>query len=102
MGLCIELQDGGGAVLHSLVDPRNLLGGLLPSGDAGTHPMLASIDPYGDTVFNRLQMQRFLSEWAQLLPKAQTVEELTLLGEIEKLARRCDDGVHPYLKFIGD
>ena len=89
-------------MLHSLADPRNVLGRLLPSGDAGTYPMLASIDPYGDTVFNRPQMQRFLAEWAEISLNAETPEERTLVREVEKLARRCDDGVHLYLKFVGD
>jgi hypothetical protein len=28
--------------------------------------MLSGIDLYGDTIFNRLQMPRFLSEWRKL------------------------------------
>ena len=64
--------------------------------------MLASIDPYGDTIFNRLQMERFLSEWVDVAAKPRTSEERTLVQEIEKLAHRCQDEVHVYLKFIGD
>lgn len=64
--------------------------------------MLACIDLYGDTVFNRLQIPRFLSELEQIASNAQTVEDRTLLSQIEALARRCAAEVHTYLKFIGD
>ena len=64
MGLVIQLQDESGGVLYSLDDSKNLLKGLLPSNNDVAHPMLASIDPYADTVFNGLQMRRFLPESA--------------------------------------
>src|SRR4051812_16087508 len=102
MGLDVELQDERGETLASTSDPKNLLSGLLPSSDDQACPFLASIDPYGDTVFNRLQMNRFLSEWAGVVMKAQTSEETALVSAIETLARRCRDEIHLYLKFIGD
>ena len=102
MGLGVELQNEQGEALDSISDPKNLLGGLLPSNDEQTCPFLASIDPYGDTVFNRLQMDRFLSEWVGVAAKARTSEERALVSTIENFARRCHDEVHLYLKFIGD
>jgi hypothetical protein len=102
MGLGIALQDESGAELESLADPRNYLGKLLPEHGDPTHPMLASIDFYGDTVFNRMQMDRFLAEWADVSARANAPEEKALVSAVEGLARRCQDEVHLYLKFIGD
>ena len=102
MGLGIALQDESGAELVSVADPKKDLGKLLPEHDDPTHPMLASIDFYGDTVFNRMQMDRFLEEWADVSAKANGQEEKALVSTIEGLARRCQDEVHLYLKFIGD
>lgn len=102
MGLGITLQDEFGAELDTVVDPKNLLGKLLPEYDDPAHPLLASIDFYGDTVFNRVQMDRFLVEWSDVMAKANTSEETALVSAIEGLAHRCRDGVHLYLKFIGD
>jgi hypothetical protein len=102
MGLDVELQDERGDARASTGDPKNLLGGLLPANDDQACPFLASIDPYGDTVFNRLQMDRFLSEWARVMTKARTPEERALVSAIQALACRCRDEVHLYLKFIGD
>jgi hypothetical protein len=102
VGLGIELQDEFGARVASVGDPRNLLARLLPPVLDEGYPMLGSIDPYGDTTFNNLQMKRFLTEWAGIVAKAGTSEEQALVHEIEKLAHRCSNEVHLYLKFIGD
>ena len=102
MGLGITLQDESGAELESLTDPKNYLGKLLPKNGDPTYPMLASIDFYGDTVFNRMQMDRFLVEWSDVSTKANAPEERSLVSAVERLARRCQDEVHLYLKFIGD
>ena len=73
----------------------------MPGSDE--YPFLASIDPYGDTTFNNLQMPRFLKEWAAVVSqRAKTTEEQALVASVESLARRCRDEVHVYLKFIGD
>ena len=102
MGLGITLQDELGAELGTVVDPKNALGKLLPEHDDPAHPMLASIDFYGDTVFNRMQMDRFLAEWTDVAARANTPEEKELVSAIAGMAHRCQDEVHLYLKFIGD
>src|SRR5882762_3840829 len=71
MGLDIELQDERGGPLESISDPQNLLGRLLPPNSDESCLLVASIDPYGDTVFNRIQMERFLREWRVVSAKAQ-------------------------------
>lgn len=102
MGLGIELQDEWGGRLETVIDPKNVLGRLLPQSDDPLRPMLASIDSYGDTIFNRMQMPRFLSEWSEISANAQSSEERELMLKIEALARRVQNEVHLYLKFIGD
>jgi hypothetical protein len=100
MGLNVELQDERGLALNSVPDTLNTIARLLPDDDS--FPFLSSIDLYGDTVFNRPQMTRFLIEWQSLAAKARTDEERELLASIELLARRCQSEAHLYLKFIGD
>jgi hypothetical protein len=103
MGLEIQLQDEFGGMRESAVDPKNLLPDLLPSEDkSDSYPLLSGIDLYGNTVFNRIQMPRFLSEWAEVVTAARTQEAQELVSEIERLARTCSTEVHLYLKFIGD
>jgi hypothetical protein len=102
MGLCIELTDESWAVLEFATDERNLLHRLLPPQDGDSSPMLESIDWYGHTVFNSIQMKRFLAEWEYVVQRAASDEEQVLAARIKKLAERCRDEVHIYLKFVGD
>jgi hypothetical protein len=88
--------------LTALDDPRGLLNKLLPEPGGDEYLFLGSIDPYGDTTFNHLQMRRFLEEWAYVLLKAAAADEQAIALAVEALARRCGAEVHTYLKFIGD
>jgi hypothetical protein len=103
MGLNVELQNESGVRIDGIDDPRGLLNRLLPeANDADDYPFLRSIDAYGDTTFNRLQVPRFLKEWSDLSLRATTADERAIVSAIESLAQRCRDEVHTYLKFIGD
>jgi hypothetical protein len=102
MGLGIELQDEWGGILSSTADPKNLLANLLPPVSHKPSLLLGYIDPYGNTIFNNLQMNQFLIGWAEVSSKAQTPEERELVSAIEAMAQRVRDEVHLYLKFIGD
>jgi hypothetical protein len=102
MGINIALEGENGDVLESVTDGRNLRRRLLPSDTRQPCPLLGFIDPYGDTVFNRLQMDQFLAEWKTVADRATTEEERVLVTGVGALAERCKAGVHLYLKFIGD
>ena len=65
MSLVVKLEDdlgerGDWVMLHSVV----------PSRDEHDFPLLSGIDPYGKTVFNHLQMERFLEEWQRVRDRA--------------------------------
>lgn len=102
MELCIALQTESGKQIELIADEQNLLDRLLGSPDASACPMLASIDRYGYTVFNRLQIDRFLAEWKTLFSNANTPEEDALLNAVQNLAKKSKQDAHQYLVFIGD
>jgi hypothetical protein len=102
MGLCIALENEAGEALQSVVDPKNLLHKLLPPNEDQSNPMLASIDCYGNTVFNRVQMNRFIAEWNELAQRTHGDDEEALIAAVKQLALRCQEGVHLYIRFIGD
>jgi hypothetical protein len=61
--------------------------------------LIKYIDPYGDTVFNRLQMNDLISDLefiVQIEPDNQLVNEIVLL------AQKCLSQPHMYLTFYGD
>jgi len=101
MGFDVNLEDEHGKILATVADPRNLLHRVLERA-VEEEPALAVIDWNGDTTFNRLQMPRFLREWNSLARHARTPEEEAIIEEVRRIAVRCEEGVHLYLKFIGD
>ena len=102
MGLCVALRSESGKQTDLIADERNLIARLLGDPDWKEFPMLASIDRYGDTTFNSVQIERFLLEWESLFHKATTSDETTLLQAVKAMGERTLLKVHQYLVFIGD
>jgi hypothetical protein len=103
MGIDVLLIDERGNVQSEVFDLRNCLGRLLPAvpNYEGTH-CIQHVDPYGDTIFNTMQIERFLVEWRLVEELATHPEEKNQLADIRALALRCRDSAHLYLKFLGD
>ncbi len=87
-------DEGGNSVVH---EGAGIEFDTIPAN--GHFKLLQYIDPYGDTYFNRVQMGDFLRDWDSLLPDVQENAQWTL---VRKMAIRCRDEVHLYLRFIGD
>jgi hypothetical protein len=102
MALGILLTNEVGGIIEETADFIGALPRLLPPQDDPASPFLGSIDLYGDTVFNRIQMGRFLSEWEHVAANAESAQEQELVATTGRMARRCRDEVHLYLKFVGD
>jgi hypothetical protein len=104
--ILVELRRENGEVVRDLRDPN---GGLFDgAGDfdrllPGAKGLLRYIDLYGDTVFNRLQMEDLLGEVMQLLGRNDlSPSESRGLARLRALAEACQAGVHLYLWFVGD
>ena len=102
MGLNIVFQDEAGKEIENVADPTNILLRFLTSPDDADSRCLRYVDPYGDTVFNRLQIADVLKELVLLSRRASAEDERELFSSIIGLANRCQATVHTYLKFYGD
>jgi hypothetical protein len=102
MGFDVWLETEDRRQVAGVGDDHDLLHRLLSKIDDTSFDYLRFVDPYGDTPFNRLQADKFLSECKRLYPKCQVTEETSLLDQIEDLAKRLAGGNHLYLRFIGD
>lgn len=102
MGITAVLETEDGNELASIEDPENVLHRLLPPVGDQSYAFLGSIDRYGDTVFNHLQVPRFLLEWRSLSGRVMAAEDKRVFHGIEKLAEQVTRNVHAYLKFYGD
>ena len=60
--------------------------------------LLCYLDPYGDTFFNRMQMDDLIQDLQHL----EKMEANPLIAEIRSLAERCKKEIHTYLVFYGD
>ena len=92
-----------GDVLHLVPPPR-------PSGwydplvgvqDRHRFPMLAHVDPYGDTIFNRAQMSALVEELETIQPDLDG-EALSTARALRVLIEAHASSPHRYLWFIGD
>ncbi|HTZ89203.1 MAG TPA: hypothetical protein VMA71_02620 [Alloacidobacterium sp.] len=102
MGLCIALQFDSGEQTFLMSDERNLLGRILETLNEQEFPTLTSIDLYGDTTFNRLQVRRLLNELDVLLNQTWTANEQSLLQAVRAIGKKSQEDVHQYVVFIGD
>lgn len=102
MGINIVLEDEDGGEIAVVGDPTNFLHEILPSVESLEFRCLGFVDRYGDTTFNRLQMDDVQRELNLLRSKSNQSEVQALLDQISALAQRCKSDVHTYLKFYGD
>ena len=99
----LEILDEKCHVLHQLdrrLQPFNAVLGRL--GEWGDSHCLRYVDPYGDTVFNRLQQVRLVDELELLKRLAQSPQESELLDDITSFVALARAEPHQYLRFVGE
>jgi hypothetical protein len=101
MTLSIHLETENGKTLDSF-DDHGLLMPLIPPLNDKNYYCIKYINPYGDTVFNYLQMDDFISELKQIKSNSSDEKVKELIDKIIQLAERCKQKVHTYIKFYGD
>jgi hypothetical protein len=100
MGISIRLEDEHANVMEE-IDWPSWLDDVLPPHEDETFQCLRFIDPYGDTVFNRVQMPTLLSELERLRDSVPSRNHQQF-DELVRLAQRCLSDVHLYIRFYGD
>jgi hypothetical protein len=102
----VELRTERGEVIRNLADPSG--GTFDAAGDfdrllTNADGLMRGVDPYGDTVFNRIQADDLVNEVDRLATANDaTPMERRGLARLRVMAERCRDSVHLYLWFIGD
>jgi hypothetical protein len=101
MGIDVRWEDERGEQLAELLDKNCLVEQFLPNSRAKDFPCLRFVDPYGDTVFNCLQIPQVVIELELLLKQPWKQEVENHLRSVRDFVRQ-DHGVHTYIKFYGD
>jgi len=102
MAMTILVVDENGVAEAQMTDVSNVFVRLLPDPKDTSYRCLGFIDPYGDTLFNTLQLPVVMAELNQLRPKARSEEEREMIDSVIRLASKAAEEVHVYLKFFGD
>jgi len=103
--IVVELRTERGEVVRGLGDPSG--GTFDASGDfdrllPGDGALLRYVDEYGDTVFNKLQMNDLISDVDRLAAREDLKPiERRGLDRLRVIAETCRDAVHLYVWFIG-
>jgi len=96
----VDLRSSRGEVLESLAaDPE--FDPVLLGIDRVAYPILGHIDPYGDTVLNRMQVRSLLEELDRLGPDDKMIPA-QFRASIAVLCEKCLARPHRFLWFIGE
>ena len=112
MPIRVELRTERGVVVRDIDDPAggtfdaagdfdHFLGGEI-SQSGQPYRLFQYVDLYGDTIFNRLQMNEVLADVELATTGNLNPIEERGLARLRTMAERCRDSVHLYLWFIGD
>lgn len=101
MPIKVSLQTEIGASLADASDVHDVLVTLADAASEHELEIAHTIDPYGDTVLNRLQVPMLLRDF-DLMGKYASEGQAAFLVEVRILAERVVGEPHLYLKFIGD
>lgn len=97
MAWTVVLEDESREILSRL-DQEFASSYLTNTPPEGDFKLLKYLDPYGDTVFNNLQMNDLIEDLRVLQGK----EVNDLVEEVVTLTKECKAESHTYLVFYGD
>ena len=102
MGINLQWEGEKGNVLERVIDERDLVEQIVAAGGGGASTCLRFIDPYGDTVFNSIQIPVFIAEVRAIPDASLSIEAKRHREKIIALAEKTQSRGHTYLKFYGD
>lgn len=99
MPMSVLIRSYSGEILGRSI--HRSLGQVCRSARDRALPMLGDVDPYDDTVFNRSQIPRLLSE-VEVLQLSAGASQGEAISELVELANYVLRKPHRYLVFSGD
>jgi len=94
--------DLGDEIPKVIVPPIMINPRFIPTFETPGYPCLSRIDSYGDTIFNYLQLDIFLSEWEAIPRETLAEDDLIALKSVRDLALLCRVQQRGFLLFKGD
>ncbi|WP_433604977.1 hypothetical protein ACQP2P_26115 [Dactylosporangium sp. CA-139114] len=97
--IAVECRNARGEVI-SRISVDSFFNPVLLGVDQTDFPMLAGIDPYGDTFFNYLQVKRLLLELDVYAPEHS--ESAAFFAQLTDVCNEALAKPHRFLRFVGD
>lgn len=95
----LKINERGESLENSQVNFVDVLVVLYKIEDfKNKYPWIATVDPYGDTVFNRIQIPYVLRDLKKLQTEKQELK--AIIASLIIFLEKTD--IHEYIKFIGD
>ena len=101
MSMKVCLQTEAGTAIAEVSDLNDVITSLAETACHQRLEIAHTIDRYGDTVFNRLQVPMLVKDLDRMLANASS-EQTPVLRRVQSLAERVAEEPHLYLKFMGD
>ncbi len=102
MGIDVRVETESGEVQDEVLDDRNLTEKLLPDREDASSPCLRFVDPFGDTVFNQIQIPLVVKELETRLRAASRPEVKSHCEAILKAVTATVGEDHTYVRFSGE
>jgi hypothetical protein len=94
MGVDLRWESENGRPIEEILDPQMCISHLVLKTDLTRTTCLRFIDPYGDTMFNQLQIPILIDELQSILKKVQDNQIRDHLRRVIELAEKSRGEIH--------
>ena len=102
MGIDVRVETESGEVQDEVLDDNNLTEKLLPDREDSSSPCLRFVDPFGDTLFNQIQIPLVITELEKRLRGSAKSDVKTHCEAILKVVSAAAGEAHTYVRFSGE
>lgn len=100
MPINLEWRDENGQMLAHYTGP--FINSSLPGNASSDSRCLRFIDPWGNTIFNQLQVPVLVAELEEVVARSTDPVLRDNITAVLRFVQQNTDDVHTYLTFVGD
>ena len=102
MGIDVRVETESGEVQDEVLDDQNLTEKLLPDREDNASPCLRFVDPFGDTLFNQIQIPLVIKELEKRLRGPAKPDVKGHCEAILRTVKAAAGEEHTYVRFSGE